>query len=94
MTANVAMPKKRRIEAHVTEHIGARLDRLAKEYRTTQVPGAAITASVAMRAVIHVGLAAEEKRLGLQPLPETPTPPEQVKAHAVRRKRGARIDER
>jgi hypothetical protein len=75
MTANEAKPRKRRIETHVTEHTGTRLDRLAKAYRTTQVPGANIEATIALRAVIHVGLDVEEKRLGLPPLPEPPEPP-------------------
>jgi hypothetical protein len=78
MTANEPKKKKRRIQTQVSENIGARLDRLAEVYRTTLVPGAAITtieASTALRAVIHVGLDAEEKRLGLPPLPEPPTAP-------------------
>jgi hypothetical protein len=70
MAAKRTMAKKRRIEAHVDEDIGARIDRLAEVYRTKQVPGANIKASVALRAVVIVGIEAEEKRLGLPPLSE------------------------
>jgi hypothetical protein len=95
MTANEGKPRKRKIETRVTDQIGERIDRLAKEYRTKQVPGANITASDAVRAVVHVGLAAEEKRLGLKPLPEEPTPPEQAETRRPgRRKKGTRVDER
>jgi predicted transcriptional regulator len=98
MTANEPKKKKRRVQTQVSEDIGRRLDRLAEVYRTTVVPDSAITtikASTAMRAVIHIGLDAEEKRLGLPPLEpvlEAPAPPKPTssKRKARRRPRAGR----
>jgi len=59
---------KRRIVVSVSQHLGSRLDRLAKEYATRQLPGASLGPSDALRAALHVGIEAEEKRLGLPPL--------------------------
>ena len=77
MTSNEPKKKKRRVQTQVSEDIGARLDRLAEVIGTKHVPGAKIDASIALRAALHVGIAAEEKRLGLpplDPLSETPAP--------------------
>ncbi len=91
MTSGKLQKKKRRIQTQVSDHVGSRMDRLAEVYRTTLIPGASIAtikASVALRAVIHVGLDAEEKRLGLPPLSEEKASPERVTASAaLRRKR-------
>ena len=90
MTANEPKKKKRRVQTQVSENIGARLDRLAEVYRTTNVPGstiASIDASVALRAVIHVGLDAEEKRLGLPPLEPVPQAPAPVRSERKARPR-------
>jgi hypothetical protein len=64
--------RRRRIEVRVSDYIGARLDRLAEVYQTKQVPGANLKATHALHAVLHVGLAAEEARLGLAPLTLAP----------------------
>jgi len=85
MTATEPKKSKRRIQTRVAEHVGVRLDRLAEAYRTKQVPGARIGVDVALRAVIHIGLDAEEKRLGLPPLPEEAEP---IIAAGARRRKG------
>jgi predicted transcriptional regulator len=64
--------RRRRIEVRVSDAVGARLDRLAEVYRTKHAPGANLKARDALRAVLHVGLAAEEARLGLAPLKLAP----------------------
>jgi hypothetical protein len=89
MTAKEPKKSKRRIEARVSEHLGARLDRLAKVYGEREVPGADFKAHIALGAVLYAGVAAEEKRLGLPPLPE-PVPKEPATVKPARAKRTSR----
>jgi hypothetical protein len=74
MTARASTINTRRVQTKVSPHTRARLDRVAEAYRREQVPGGPIGIGVVLRATVHVGLDAEEKRLGLPPLPEPSAP--------------------
>lgn len=88
MATSKAKKKTRRIQVRVTRHVGARLDRLASAYERLQGVGTKIWTHDALRASIYVGVEAEEKRLGLPPLPEEPAPAEPIAAARPGRRKG------
>jgi hypothetical protein len=91
MTTKDPKKEKRRIEARVSQHLGARLDRLAEAYRAN-VAGSSFKASDALHVVLHIGIQAEETRLGLPPLPvsEEPATRQSKPAKRMKRKRTTR----